>query len=111
MNQAVRVRRRCARAGHLDAASLDRGGGTARLAFRHGLKATVPSDSPLSKGRHTMAYTLACGDVMSGCDARFIADSEEELLAQAAPHAAEVHGITDLSPDVLEAVKGAIKQS
>jgi predicted small metal-binding protein len=57
-----------------------------------------------------MAYTLACGDVMPGCDAKFSADSEEELLAQAAPHAAEVHGITELSPEVLEAVKGAIRQ-
>jgi len=56
-----------------------------------------------------MAYTLACGDVMPGCAATFEADSEEDLLAQAAPHASEVHGIAEMTPEVLDAVKGAIK--
>ena len=58
-----------------------------------------------------MPYTLACGDVMPGCDATFTAGSEDELLAQAAPHAAEAHGITEITPEVLSAVKAAIKQS
>ncbi len=31
--------------------------------------------------------------------------------AQVGPHAAEAHGIEEVTPDVLEAVKGAIKQS
>ena len=59
----------------------------------------------------TMSYSLACGDVMPGCAATFEADSEDELLAQVGPHAAEAHGITDVTPEVLQAVKGAIKQS
>jgi len=58
-----------------------------------------------------MSYSLACGDVMPGCAATFEADSEDELLAQVGPHAAEAHGITDVTPEVLQAVKGAIKQS
>jgi predicted small metal-binding protein len=58
-----------------------------------------------------MTYTLACGDVMPGCAATFSADSEEDLLAQAGPHAAEAHGIAEMTPDVLEAVRGAVKQS
>ena len=58
-----------------------------------------------------MPYTLSCGDVMPGCAATFEAGSEDELLAQVAPHAAEVHGIDEMTPDVLGAVKGAIKQS
>ena len=58
-----------------------------------------------------MVHSLACGDVMPGCTATFSAETEEELLAQVGPHAAEAHGITEISPDVLEAVKGAIKQS
>lgn len=57
-----------------------------------------------------MGYALSCGDVMPGCAATFSAESEEELLAQVAPHAAEAHGITEITPDVLDAVKGAIKQ-
>jgi predicted small metal-binding protein len=58
-----------------------------------------------------MPYSLACGDVMAGCDATFEADSEDELLAQVGPHAAEAHGIDEVTPDVLEAVRGAIKQT
>jgi predicted small metal-binding protein len=58
-----------------------------------------------------MPYELACGDVMDGCAATFSAASEEELLGQVAPHAAEAHGITDITPEVLAAVRGAIKES
>lgn len=57
-----------------------------------------------------MSYSLACGDVMPGCAATFSAETEDELLAQVGPHAAEAHGITEVTPDVLEAVKGAVKQ-
>ena len=58
-----------------------------------------------------MPYSLACGDVMPGCAATFEADSEEDLLQQAGSHAADEHGISEITPDVLEAVKGAIKQT
>ncbi|MEO7556140.1 MAG: DUF1059 domain-containing protein [Acidimicrobiales bacterium] len=58
-----------------------------------------------------MTYSLSCGDVVPGCAATFEADSEDELLAKVVPHAAEEHGITELTPDVVETVKGAIKQS
>ncbi len=58
-----------------------------------------------------MAYELTCGDVMPGCDATFSAESEDELLAEVGPHAAEAHGITEITPDVLESVKGAIRQT
>jgi len=57
-----------------------------------------------------MGYSLACGDVIPGCAAPFRAVTEDELLAQVGPHAADAHGITEITPDVLEAVKGAIKQ-
>lgn len=58
-----------------------------------------------------MAYFLACGDVVSGCAATFTGDSEDDLLRQVGPHAAEAHGITEITPEVLESVKGAIKQT
>lgn len=57
-----------------------------------------------------MGYSLACGDVMPGCAATFHGETEDELLAQVGPHAADAHGMTEITPDVLEAVKGAIKQ-
>lgn len=58
-----------------------------------------------------MPYALSCGDVMPGCAATFEADSEDALLAQVGPHAADAHGIEEVTPEVLEAVKGAIKRS
>ena len=41
---------------------------------------------------------------------RSAAETEDELLAKVGPHAADTHGITEITPDVLEAVKGAIKK-
>lgn len=58
-----------------------------------------------------MPYSIACGDVMPGCAATFEADTEDDLLALVAPHAAEVHGVTEITPEVLEAVKGAVRQT
>jgi predicted small metal-binding protein len=58
-----------------------------------------------------MPYSLACGDVMPGCATTFEADSEEELLQQVGPDAAEAHGISEVTPDVLAAVKAAVKRS
>ena len=49
--------------------------------------------------------------VVPGCAATFSADTEEDLLAQVAPHAAEEHDIKDLTPEVVESVKAAIKES
>jgi len=47
---------------------------------------------------------------MPDCAATFSAETEDELLAQVGPHAADAHGVTEFTPDVLRAVKGAIKQ-
>lgn len=57
-----------------------------------------------------MAFSIACGDVMPGCAATFDAETKDDLLVQLAPHAAEAHGITEITPEVLEAVSGAIKE-
>lgn len=56
-----------------------------------------------------MSYSLACGDIVEGCAATFEADSEDELMASAGGHAAEAHGITEITPELAEQVKGAIK--
>jgi len=58
-----------------------------------------------------MTLSLSCGDVMPGCAATFSAETEDELLAQVGPHAAEAHGVTEVTPEVLEAVRGAVKSS
>ena len=55
-----------------------------------------------------MTFKLACGDVMPGCAAHFESDDKDQLMQQVAAHAAESHGITEITPDVAQAVEGKI---
>jgi predicted small metal-binding protein len=52
--------------------------------------------------------TFACGDVVPGCSARFSAADEEGVLAQVAGHAATDHGIHDVPPELVQAVRDRI---
>ncbi len=58
-----------------------------------------------------MTQSLSCGDVVPGCAATFEADTEDELMQQVVKHAADEHNITEITPEIGEAVKGAIKTS
>lgn len=51
-----------------------------------------------------MNFTLSCGDSMPGCSARFEEDSRELILEQVSVHAREVHGVTEVTPEMLEAI-------
>ena len=51
-----------------------------------------------------MKFKLACGDAMPGCSARFEEDSREQILEQVAVHAREAHGVTDVTPEMLETI-------
>jgi predicted small metal-binding protein len=53
-------------------------------------------------------YTFSCGDVMADCEARFESADRDELLSEIARHIADVHGITEITPDVLDAVTSKI---
>ena len=55
-----------------------------------------------------MTYKLACGDVMPGCDAHFESDDRDTLMAQAGAHAADVHDVTEITPEVRETIEGNI---
>jgi predicted small metal-binding protein len=57
-----------------------------------------------------MALNLRCGDVVNGCPAEINADSEDEVMRQAAEHARDAHGLTELDDDTVAAVRGAIRQ-
>jgi predicted small metal-binding protein len=50
---------------------------------------------------------FACGDVVPGCDARFVCSTDDDVLFAVAAHAATVHGIDDLSPALSRAVLAA----
>jgi predicted small metal-binding protein len=51
-----------------------------------------------------MKFKLSCGDAMPGCSARFEEDSRELILQKVSVHAREAHGVTDVTPEMLDAI-------
>ena len=51
---------------------------------------------------------FACGDVVPGCQARWVCSDEDEVLREVAQHAAAVHGFASVPADVVAAVRYAI---
>ncbi|MFW3169842.1 DUF1059 domain-containing protein [Geodermatophilus sp. CPCC 206100] len=49
--------------------------------------------------------TFACGDVIPGCSAHFSAADEGGILALVAGHAAADHGVPDVPPELVAAVR------
>jgi predicted small metal-binding protein len=58
-----------------------------------------------------MKYKLSCGDAVPGCSARFEEDSRERVLELAAAHAREAHGVTEVTPEMLEAMGNNIRSA
>jgi predicted small metal-binding protein len=56
-----------------------------------------------------MGKMVKCRDVGFDCDAVVRADTAEEALAQAAAHAKAVHGLEEVTPEVAEAVRAAMR--
>jgi predicted small metal-binding protein len=52
---------------------------------------------------------IACGDIVAGCTFTTSAPIEEALLEKVVAHAAEAHGVTDVTPELASKVKAAIK--
>lgn len=55
-----------------------------------------------------MARELRCGDVIDGCDGVVTGETDDEVMAGAAEHAAEVHGMDDVDEDTAAALQAAI---
>jgi predicted small metal-binding protein len=53
--------------------------------------------------------SFACGDVVPGCDARWVCDSEDEILVAVAEHAGSAHALTAISTGLVSAVRAAIQ--
>lgn len=51
---------------------------------------------------------FACGDVVPGCDARFVCSTAAEVLVQVLRHAAEAHSLQTVPAHVLAAVRSHI---
>ena len=58
-----------------------------------------------------MAFSLRCGDVVTGCPAEIQGDSEEQVLNQVAEHARTEHGMESMDDQTVAAVRDAIRSS
>jgi predicted small metal-binding protein len=56
-----------------------------------------------------MAKVLRCRDVGMDCDGVIRAETEEEILKKAAEHVQTVHGIEEISEELVEKVRAAIR--
>ena len=52
--------------------------------------------------------SFACGDVVPGCEARWVCSTDDEILVEVAAHAASAHGLAQLPADVERSVRNAI---
>jgi predicted small metal-binding protein len=52
--------------------------------------------------------SFSCGAVVPGCTATFRGDTEGEILAQVAHHARHDHGLTEISDELVAAVRANV---
>ena len=55
------------------------------------------------------AKYMACAAIVPDCGFVASASTEDELLKQVTAHAARDHGITEVTPELVEKVKAAIR--
>ena len=61
---------------------------------------------------HThVSKRIECKSVVPGCDWTGSAETEEALLQKVVTHAAEVHGVKEVTPELAAQVKAAIKDA
>jgi len=53
---------------------------------------------------------VRCRDIGFDCNHVIEAESETEILTQAAAHAQSVHGLEEVTPEIVTAVKAAITE-
>ncbi len=58
-----------------------------------------------------MAYEFECNNVVPGCEGKVSGETPDEVLAAAAAHAADAHGLADLDEATVEKVKAGIVAS
>lgn len=51
---------------------------------------------------------FACAQVVEGCDGVVTGETEDEILVAVGQHAAEAHGITEISDDLAQQVRAGI---
>jgi predicted small metal-binding protein len=54
---------------------------------------------------------FACGDVVPGCEARWVCSSEDDILVLVANHARNEHSMAEVPDEVLAQVRSRIMTS
>lgn len=57
-----------------------------------------------------MEKVIHCRDVGFDCNGVIKAKTEEEALALAAEHAKKVHGVTEITPQIVDKIKAVIRE-
>lgn len=52
---------------------------------------------------------ISCGDIVEGCAFEASAPTEEELVKKVSQHAAQEHGVEEVTPELAAKVKAAIQ--
>ena len=61
---------------------------------------------------HThVSKKIECNSVVPGCDWTASAPTEDALIQKVVAHAAEAHGVKDVTPELAAQVKAAIKDA
>jgi predicted small metal-binding protein len=56
-----------------------------------------------------MPKVLRCNDVVGNCDFVARGESEQDILKQAAEHARTVHQVSEVTPELADKVRSAIR--
>jgi predicted small metal-binding protein len=56
-----------------------------------------------------MAKSAACADLGMDCPGNFTVETEDELMKHLAMHASAAHPELEMTPEVMEQLKGAVK--
>ena len=54
--------------------------------------------------------SFACGTVVPGCDGVVTGETDDDVLAAAAAHAAQAHGMTEIPDEVIGAIRAGITE-
>ena len=57
-----------------------------------------------------MSKIIHCRDVGFDCNGVIKAETEEEAMKLVADHAAKVHGVTQITPEIAQKVKSVMKE-
>ena len=57
-----------------------------------------------------MEKVIHCRDVGFDCNGVIRAKTEKEALEMAAEHAKKVHGVTEITPQIVDKIKGVIRE-